>query len=427
MRRAGKTGQLSERAQYHGDRSVAMDNDSSSRSAAEPKPVGHFSIDLRGSQGLLVGDGGSQRNIFEVDVPRSIRNAVLVSIIAALLGGGGWVAVTWVMPQFAPTYKTQFLIDTTGETASDGPGTIASALRAVVGNSGDRDALALRSFGGECGAEDNTTQLVNFGTGNRQEITQAVTGVRQGGKATLLRGIVEAVGDFSGPFAQRAKQVNRVIVVTRHGVDACDEDTAFVEKEIRDRISAAGLAIEFRLIGYQVPDAQRDRLTQVATGAGAPEPMFVNTPSDLDTALGWFTNIEPVLRNAQQIVDVLNPTVEKVNTAVKAITEGRLDVAERTLNQARSAITETDSQFEDLQSWAKTPEAQDIHGKASNLRTQQGHIVASAVDLLATARAGSPLAPKLTAFKQVATAYNNEVNTMNKALAALRAKVPANR
>jgi hypothetical protein len=126
----------------------------------------------------------------------------------------------------------------------------------------------LRSFGGECGAENNTTQLVNFSTDNRQKITQAASEIRAGSKATLLRGITQAVEDFSQPLAQRAKQVNRIIVVTRHGTDACDEDTAFVEKEIRDRITAAGVTIAFRLIGYQVPDNQRDHLTQIATGAG---------------------------------------------------------------------------------------------------------------------------------------------------------------
>lgn len=316
------------------------------------------------------------------------------------------------------------LIDTTGGTASDGPEAIVNSLNTAVGNSGDRDALALRSFGGECGTENNTTQLVDFGTDNREEITQAVSGVREGSKATLLRGIIQAVEDFSKPFALGAKQVNRIIVVTRHGTDACDDDTAFVEKEIRDRIAAAGLAIEFRLIGYQVPDDQRDRLNQIATGAGAPDPMFVNTPSDLDAALGWFTNIEPVLRNANEIIDILNPTVEQVNTAVKAIIDSRLDVAEHTLDQARSAITDTDTEFEDLDGRTKTPAAQDIHSRASNLRTQQGRIVATAADLLSTARSGSPLGPKLAAFEQVATDYNNEVNTMNEALAALRAEAP---
>jgi hypothetical protein len=403
---------------------LAMDGDPSNRSAAKPKSARPISVDLRGSQGVLVGDHGHQHNIFNLDIPRSIRNAVLILILAAMLAGSGWVAVAWVMPQFAPTYKTQFLIDTTGGTTSDGPEMIAKSLKTVVGNSGDRDALALRSFGGECGTENNTTQLVDFGTDNRQKITQAASGVREGSKATLLRGITQAVEDFSKPFALRAKQVNRIIVVTRHGMDACDDDTAFVEKEIRDRITAAGLAIEFRLIGYQVPDDQRDRLNQIATGAGAPDPMFVNTPAGLDAALDWFANIEPILHNANEIVGILNPTVEQVNTAVKAITDGRLDVAEHTLDQARSAITNTDTEFEDLQGRAKTPAAQNIHGRASNLLTQQERIVASAADLLNAARSGSPLGPKLITFGQVATAYNHEVSTMNEAIAALRAKAP---
>lgn len=327
-----------------------------------------------------------------------------------------------MLPQFAPTYKTQFLIDTTAGSASDGPETIAKSLKTVVENSGDHDALALRSFGGECGAEkNNTTQLVDFSTDNRQKITQAASEVRAGGKATLLRGITQAVEDFSQPFAQRAKQVNRIIVVTRHGTDACDDDTAFVEKEIRDRITAAGVTIAFRLIGYQVPDNQRDHLTQIATGAGAPDPMFVNTPADLNAALDWFTNIEPILRNAKEIIGLLNPTVEQVNTAVKAIDDGRLDVAERTLSQVKAA---TDTQFEDLQGRIKTPTAQDIYSKASHLRTQQARVVAAAADLLTTARAAAPLDSKLIAFRQVATVYNTEVKTMNKTLDALRAKAP---
>jgi hypothetical protein len=205
------------------------------------------------------------RQIFYFLLPRSVRIAVISLVVSVLAGGGGWAAVVWLLPALAPTYKTEFLIDTTaGTTTSDGPETIANSLKTVVENSGDRDALALRSFGGQCGAENNTTQLVDFDTDNRQEITQAASSVREGSKATLLRGIVQAVEDLSKPFAQRAKQVNRIIVVTRHGTDACDNDTAFVEKEIRNRITAAGLAIEFRLIGYQVPDNQHDQLNQIA-------------------------------------------------------------------------------------------------------------------------------------------------------------------
>ncbi|MGH3806039.1 MAG: VWA domain-containing protein [Pseudonocardiaceae bacterium] len=372
---------------------------------------------------MLVGDRGRQHNVFHLSIPRSIRNAVLILIIAILLAGGGWIAVTWVLPQFAPTYKTQFLIDTTAGSLSDGPETIANSLKTVVENSGDHDALALRSFGGECGAEkNNTTQLVGFGIDNRQKIPQAVGEVRAGGKATLLRGITEAVEDFSQPFAQRAKQVNRIIVVTRHGTDACDGNTAFVEQEIRDRIAAAGLTIEFRLIGYQVPENQRDHLTQIATGAGAPAPRFVNTPADLNAALDWFTNIEPILRNAKEIIGLLNLTVDQLQIAVDAIIkDGRLDVAERTLDQVKVA---TDTQFEDLQGRIKTPTAQDIYSKASHLRTQQARVVAAVADLLTTARAGAPLDPKRTALEQVVKVYNTEVDTMIATLNAPRATAP---
>ncbi|GIG92717.1 hypothetical protein [Plantactinospora endophytica] len=381
------------------------------------------SVDARHGQGILIGDHGHQHNVFRLHLPRSVRIALLSAIVLVLLVGTGWVTVTWVLPQFAPTYKTEFLIDTTA--GGDGVGTIAESLKTVIDNSGDSDALALRRFGGECGAQDNTSQLVGFGTDNRQEISDAVSGIGQGSKATLQRGIVEAVADFSKPFAQRAKQVNRIIVVTRNGTDACDEDTGFVEKQIRDRIAAAGLSIEFRMIGYQVRDDERDQLTQIATGSGAPDPMFVDTPGQLDAALDWFTNIEPVLRNAKEIVDILNPAVQRVNSAVKAVTDGRLDTAERTLDGAREVLSRTDTEFEDLQARAKTATARDIHGRASRLRSQQQRVVDSADDLLRTARSGNPLGEKHAAFERVATDYNTEADAMNQALATLRAKAPA--
>jgi hypothetical protein len=382
-------------------------------------------VDARDSRGVQIGDHGVQKNNFTLNIPRGVRNAAIILIISALVAGAAWIVVTWLLPQFAPTYKTQFLIDTSAGAAADGTEAIAKSLTTAVGNSGDHDALALRSFGGECGAENNTTQLVDFDTDNRQQIIDAAGGIGTGSKATLLRGIVQAVDDFSSPFTQDAKQVSRVIVVTQHGIDACDEDIAFVEREIRNRISAAGLAIEFRFVGYQIPDTQRSQLTHISTAAGAPGPTFVNTPAELDAAVNWFTNAEPVMRDAQKIIDVLNPTVDRVNTAVKAITDGHLDTAESTLNDARSTITNTDAELNNLQDRTKTPIARDIHDRAAHLRIQQGRVVTAAVDLLDAARSHSPLDAKLAAFQQVATDYNREVNGMNDALNALRATGPA--
>ncbi|MDR7275297.1 VWA domain-containing protein [Catenuloplanes atrovinosus] len=381
-------------------------------------------VDARGAAGVQIGDHGRQQNVFRMEVPRSVRVALISVLTLGVLAAGGWAVVALVLPQFAPTYKTEFLIDASAAADPAGLAEITESLRTVVGNSGDRDSLALRSFGGECGADDNTTRLVDFGTGNRDEIAAAAAGVRGGGVATLQRGIVQAIEDFSRPFAQDAKQVNRIVVVARQGEDGCDADTAFVQREISDRIEAAGLEIEFRVIGYRVEDDQQDQLARLAAGSGAPEPMFVETATDLDAALDWFTNVEPVLRNAKAVVDVLNPTVTTVNEAVAATMDGRLDVAERRIGDARDAITAADAAFEDLDGRTGTAEAADLNRRALSLKDLQRDVVESAESLLADARDGRPLGPGHERFSTVANGYNAEVTAMNDALAALRATAP---
>jgi hypothetical protein len=375
-------------------------------------------VNARSAKIVNVGDWLRQTIIvIKQAMPPSLRRALVALIAAALIAAAGWVAFALVLPQFTPTYKTQFLIDTAGE-----PDAVRDSLQKVVGNAGDRDALALRSFGGECGADDNTTQLVDFDTGNRTEITDATRALRETGEPTLVRGIVEAVADFDTPFSRDAKQVNRIIVITRHGADACDDDAGFVAKEIRDRVTAAGLAVEIRLIGYQVPTDQRDPLATIAAGSGAPEPMFTETPDELAHTLDWVTNTEPVLRDATSVVDTLNATVEKVNTAVRSTVDGRLDVAEQNLDAARDAVT--DNQFEDLEARRKTPSLRDIHDRAAGLRGRQAKVLDAADRLLDAARSGEPLEARLAEFKEVADDYNTEVHTMNEALAALRAEGP---
>ncbi|GAB7045791.1 vWA domain-containing protein [Catenuloplanes indicus] len=381
-------------------------------------------VDARGAFGVQRGDHNRQYNIFRMDLPRSVRVAVISVLALAVAAAGTAAVVKLVLPQFAPTYKTEFLIDASAAAGPAGLAEITESLRTVVGNSGDRDSLALRSFGGACGADDNTTQLVDFGTGNRDAIAAAAADVRGGGTATLQRGIVQAIEDFSRPFAQAAKQVNRIVVVTRQGADGCDPDTAYVQREISDRIEAAGLEIEFRMIGYRVEDAQRDQLARLAAGSGAPEPMFVDTSADLDAALDWFTNVEPVLRNAKAVTDVLNPTIGTVNEAVAATMDGRLDVAERRIGDAKDAITAADAAFEDLDGRTGTEAAADLSRRARKLKDLQRGVVESAETLLADARDGRPLGPGHAAFAEVAGGYNTEADAMNKALAALRATAP---
>ncbi|WP_433229503.1 hypothetical protein [Actinomadura formosensis] len=366
-------------------------------------------------------------HFLNVSMSRGVRNAVFITMALAVLIGGGWVGWKWVRPMFAPAYKTQFLIDATA--AAGGPEAIAASLSKAVGNAGEDDVLSLRAFGGQCGTDDATTQLVGFGTGNRQQITHAATKVSPTGEATLLRGIVEAVNDFSKTLAwgadQRATQVNRIIVVTRHGADACDDDSAFVQREIQERIKAAGLKVDFKVVGYQVPHAQRTRLEQIAAGVQAGDPVFADDPAKLNAALEWLTNTQPVLREAKQVIDVLNPAVSQVEAARTAIDEGRFDSAERHLDRAGSV--NVTGPLDGLESRAKTAQARDTYVKARQLRAQQRRVVASGRDLLEAARAGRSHESELAAYRTAVTTYNARANALTDALNTLRAAAPGGR
>ncbi|MET8757406.1 VWA domain-containing protein [Lentzea sp. NPDC004782] len=373
-------------------------------------------MDLRGAQGVIIGDNARQWNTFWIELPKSVRRLLIVLLVGVLVAGTGFVAVRWVIPMFAPIYKTTFLIDAAeGDLAS-----VTNALTTVVGNSGEHDSQSLRSFGGECGTDDNTTQLVGFGTGNRQEIAQAARTVRQGAKATLQRGIVEAVNDFTPPLSLKAKQVNRIIVVTRHGTDACDPDDEFVQAQIRERVAAAGLTVEFRFIGYQVRDEQRlrDLTTQLKTQA----PTFTDTPEKLKDALAWFTTIEPVLRSSQSVVNVLNPTVEKLNSATAALKDGRFDLAESALSEARDAVV--DIEIKDLDGRTGSADAVRLRDMAVRLRTLQAAVIKAADALLDQARSGRNLTEPLAVYTKAAEAYNAEAREMTDVLTSLRAKGP---
>jgi hypothetical protein len=376
-----------------------------------------YAVHLGSAKGVIVGDNARQWNTFW-ELPKSVRRLLIVLLVAVLVVGSGFVVVRWVVPLFAPIYKTTFLIDAAeGDLAS-----VVGALSTVVGNSGKHDSQSLRSFGGDCGSDDNTTQLVGFGTGNRQEIADAARSVRQGTKATLQRGIVEAVSDFTAPLSLEARQVNRIIVVTRHGKDACDPDDEFVQTQIRDRVAAAGLTIEFRFIGYQVDDNDDDRLTKLAAQLKTQEPTFTKSPEALKRALAWFTTIEPVLRSSQSVVNVLNPTVDKLNSATEALKNGRFDLADTAMAEARDAVV--DIEIKDLDGRTSSADAVRLRDMAVRLRTLQAAVIEAADALLGSARSGRNLTEPLAVYTKTADAYNAEARNMTDALTSLRAQGP---
>jgi hypothetical protein len=355
-----------------------------------------------------------------LQLPRGLQLAAVAALLAVVLSAMGWAGTTWVLPALAPNYRTEFLVDAADTASADGLKAITQAVKTVVQNSGKSDALAMRRFGGPCGDNGNTQQLVGFGTGNRDQIVRAADGVRAAGGAALERGIVEAVADLSTPFSLKARQVNRVIVITRHGRDACDDDAGFVMNEIHDRVAAAGLRIQVRLVGYQVADDERQAVAQLASATQAPSPDFATNQAELDRTLNRVANLEPAISDVRDILSILNPAVANLNASAQAIAVARFDVADQDLARARSSISGTDAQFRDLQGRAAEPAVRAIFDLATSMRGQQERLIQTASDMLGAARAGASWSGRLASFSSQADTYNAEVERMNQLLAGLQ-------
>ncbi|EMD26472.1 vWA domain-containing protein [Amycolatopsis azurea] len=399
-------------------------DDTHPSSTAEPPTMGSHTGSGTTIQAARDIRGGVRVGVFRsIPLPRSVRVAIIITVVVALVGGVVTAVVKWVLPEFDPTYKTEFLIDLSAADAD--PSVVAESrdsLLKAIGNTGDDDAVALRTFGGQCGTDGNTSQLVTFGTGNRDDLGKAIGGAPVTGAATLVRGLIEAAEDFSGPFSRDAKQVNRIVVVTRNGVDACDDDAGYVQREIRNRLASSGLAVEFRFVGYRLGDKDKSSLDRLASSASAAPPVLTRDPAELQAALDWIANVEPVLRSAQDVVGILNPVAKQLNDAAQAAVDGRLDVADRTL--AAIKPVSADAEFENLKSRAKTPDAVEVSDRTVALRDRQKNAVPAVTALVDLAKAGKSFTAELTAFRHDADLYNSEVSALNTLLAKMRAAGP---
>ncbi|MFE6841998.1 hypothetical protein [Streptomyces sp. NPDC057686] len=215
---------------------------------------------------------------------RWLRVALTVLAVAVVA-----VAATVVyVVRSTPQYRTAFLVDTSDPGSPGGGrdfGALADAVGAAARNTGDRDALSLRRFGGACGEPGNTRELVGSGTGNAHRISAAAHALTPGGKATLNSGLLAAIDDFSGRYPLRASKRNRIVVVTTQGTDGCGGDPAAMNQEVRDRMDALGLQLEFRFVGYRVPAAEQEVLTKLASAVKAAAPQFTQDTAELTAVL----------------------------------------------------------------------------------------------------------------------------------------------
>ncbi|MEA5362912.1 hypothetical protein VA596_25495 [Amycolatopsis sp., V23-08] len=216
------------------------------------------------------------------------RRAVLIPLAALLVVVA--CAAVYVFVLSVPAYRTAVVVDTSA------PGTglaqIAGAVRSVTSNSGDSDALSVRRFGGECGSAGNTSEIAD----SPDEVQQAVGSLSPSGKATMVDGVAAAIDGFSGLLTRRGSVRNRIVVISTSGADACTNDPAGARKALDDRLAEAGLDLDIRVVGFQVPE---DRKAALAQFAGASAAAFTGNADELKAVLDRL--VVPALPDAASI------------------------------------------------------------------------------------------------------------------------------
>jgi hypothetical protein len=233
---------------------------------------------------------------------------VLIAFVVLVVAAAAVVFI-W----FVPDYRTAFVVDTSTSPPGADARAISRTVGSIAGNSGSRDALSLRRFGGRCGDPTNTAEVVGSDRRNGTRVSDAAHEMRQSGSATLHSGILAAIEDFDGLYPFRGWTGNRIVVVTSHGVDACEPDQEKVIQSIRERVAAAGLDLEIRLVGYQVPEAEREPLSRLASATGALIPTFTGTVPELEAALREVTT--PTSPDATRVEP---PTTATTTTTTEA-------------------------------------------------------------------------------------------------------------
>jgi hypothetical protein len=92
------------------------------------------------------------------------------------------------------------------------------AVLKAVENMGDSDNLALRIFGGECGAPGNTQLLLPFGPGKVRMSQNVREVVKTFGQSSLVSAVAAATDNFN---ARRFKDQRARLIVLTGGYDEC--------------------------------------------------------------------------------------------------------------------------------------------------------------------------------------------------------------
>jgi hypothetical protein len=272
----------------------------------------------------------------------------LIGAVVALIGPPKlWDVISDLFRNDLPPSDTEYILDASAAMGEpfgtvEGATKLSAAAEAIAQSilPLENEGLALRRLGGTC--DETGDLLVDFGAGRNDEVSDAAADQEAAGESNLAQAVIAAIDDFHGDRFPTDRTFTKRIVVVTGTVDNCSGDNA--AELIRRRLENAGVELDFTYVGLGIPEADRDRLREIA---GDEDVLFADTEDELAQVVD-FLELEPVISDSEAILEIHNDVIDRLNVFIGHLNAGRTDPAAAALEDANAAFSRGEPRFDSI-------------------------------------------------------------------------------
>jgi hypothetical protein len=227
--------------------------------------------------------------------------------------------------------------------AFDGKTKLAAAIAALHPMPDfENDNLALRTFGGECGKDDSSQLVVQFGRKIQKQIEASAEGLQSREDASFIGGIAAAIRDM-----EALQDAPRRIVVLTGGEFCPHEDLS----DIKLRLKAAKLdatELDIHVIGLGLSGESEKRLRALVQDVGG----FIavgKTAPEVKKHVQWALELDPPAKPLLKDIDSIASALDGINATLGEVAGSlnarNFEEAPVRVNAAQTSLDQTEKVF----------------------------------------------------------------------------------
>ena len=279
------------------------------------------------------------------------------------------------------------------------------------------DNLALRRFGGDCTADNNTELIVDFDTENTKSVREAAADLRPAGELTLASGIVEATGDFAKLGS--AEDTKRRIIVITSGTDSCFDSA---KDHIAEKFMDRNIKLNITYVALTEDSAVVRELKEIAESTGG-RVLPVGNDAELVDVLSDVLIEEPLADAIIELVFVLNSGVDELDDVTSAANGGNYQLAEDELDEANELFKMSELPASVLE--GRQPEYEQLVAVAAASRSVVDDLLAASELRIDAGKEGDADAEidAIEQFNTLRSDHRSLIGEMNELLSAIQGEL----